>query len=331
MKNIPALDGIRAVAVWAVIAHHTLPAGGVDLGGRGVWVFFVLSGFLITGILLDARGKGVWPSLKVFYARRALRIFPAYYLMLLVAVVAIPQVRSAAAWHAAYLSNFYFAARGEWDAGAHLWSLSVEEQFYLVWPLVVLAAPARTLLPLFLSGVTAGVLSRYFLYEAVNPVAAYSLLPSNLDCLCLGSLLAWCHRNGGAGIVSWAAILSGAAFTIAGVASTGAISAAATALGTGLIATWGVHVCATRRVPPLEWQPVAYLGRISYGIYLWHNFVIAIGIFLQGFAPFWLRIPTSHGLPMFAFVSVASVAIASISWFLVERPALRLKRLVEYR
>ncbi|MBD0321145.1 MAG: acyltransferase, partial [Gemmatimonadetes bacterium] len=166
--HLPALDGLRGVAVaLVVLLHFTLfvPAGpvesffsrGVGTGWMGVDLFFVLSGFLITGILYDSRDSPAY--FRNFYARRSLRIFPLYYAYLFAIFAVLPRVQAGAAgpaeesariWVWTYLSNVLFA-RGGWEVmpghTTHLWSLAVEEQFYLLWFAAVVMAPRRWLLP----------------------------------------------------------------------------------------------------------------------------------------------------------------------------------------
>ena len=168
--HIPALDGIRGLAILLVLLGHFTSYGGfrpeigVDrayhlvamLGGVGVDLFFVLSGFLITGILVDARGGAFF--FRNFYMRRVLRIFPLYYGSLLVFFVVLPlldpgdprlqQVLGEQAWYWSYLTNIRMAFDG-WPAYHHIghfWSLAVEEQFYMVWPLVIFLFRRRSLL-----------------------------------------------------------------------------------------------------------------------------------------------------------------------------------------
>jgi peptidoglycan/LPS O-acetylase OafA/YrhL len=146
------LDGLRAVAVGAVMLQHFwLGAGLFDFGAMGVRLFFVLSGFLITGILLKSRelldSGEQRPSFALgrFYIRRFLRIFPLYYAVLLAAwLLRLWGTRGEMGWHLAYLTNVDLFLRGRWWGDiSHFWSLAVEEQFYLVWPLVILLAPRR--------------------------------------------------------------------------------------------------------------------------------------------------------------------------------------------
>ena len=156
----PQLDTLRAVAIGFVLLEHWLnpfaTAMGVH-GGYGVWLFFTLSGYLITGILLryrdavEAGRSSLGEVLRVFFARRFLRILPVYYLFLLFAALAGRMSADSAPWHLAYLSNFYFWQRGEFAAMGHLWSLSVEEQFYMIWPVVIILV-ARLRLPVVLVG-----------------------------------------------------------------------------------------------------------------------------------------------------------------------------------
>ncbi len=155
--TIPALEGVRGVAILAVLAHQLLIdgyAGGRALeilrmpfqtGWAGVQLFFVLSGFLITGILLDTRrAENFWSS---FYARRALRIFPVYYLLLAVTYAIAPHRHQVFYW--LYLANLRQLAAGPAvESLGHCWSLSVEEQFYLVWPFAVRLLDERGLVRL---------------------------------------------------------------------------------------------------------------------------------------------------------------------------------------
>ena len=185
---IPALDGLRGIAIILVMLHHFTnyrPTSGIDglIGSvvfflwTGVDLFFVLSGFLITGILLDSRGSERY--FTTFYARRTLRIFPLYYLVLFVAFVVLPQFPAVNAvltgqvdlppqWpYWLYLENFSIAARGwvhGWvDVG---WSLAIEEQFYLVWPLVIWLCPPRLLALLCAAIIVAEPIARVFARES---------------------------------------------------------------------------------------------------------------------------------------------------------------------
>ena len=149
LKYMPQLDALRAFAVLAVMVHHFLPVDHyiptdyITLGMLAVRLFFVLSGFLITGILLGYRSDEPKNALKRFYFRRVLRIFPIYYLTLFVALaLQVRSIQQGAFWHLTYTSNFIAPFHPEWMGPAsHFWTLAVEEQFYFVWPFIMLFVP----------------------------------------------------------------------------------------------------------------------------------------------------------------------------------------------
>ncbi|RVD02393.1 acyltransferase, partial [Mesorhizobium sp. M2A.F.Ca.ET.029.05.1.1] len=192
----PQIDSLRAVAVFAVMYSHFWDEAS-PWGHYGVRLFFVISGYLITGILIRskevARSQGALGVILVFYLRRALRIFPAYYVMLTLAAAFLPEIRTSLPWHAAYLSNVLFALNGNWDPWqlAHLWSLSVEEQFYLFWPLLIVLSPRQTLIPTLIGVILAAVAFRaaIMFYLPEGP-ARYVLTPAAFDALGAGALLA---------------------------------------------------------------------------------------------------------------------------------------------
>ena len=199
-RYLPQLDTLRAVAVFSVILAHFAPRATerLPLGELGVRLFFVLSGFLITGILLDCRGlieQGAQPAAVIgrFYARRLLRIAPAYYgLLAIMWLAAYPELRDSLPWHLAYLSNIHFAMLGEWrGATSLLWSLAVEEQFYLLWPIIVLFQPARRMKVTLAAVIAIGPLFRVIgFWNGWSPVTILVLPFGAADSLALGALLA---------------------------------------------------------------------------------------------------------------------------------------------
>ena len=183
----------------AVLAHHFW-FQDLELSTLGVRLFFVLSGYLLTSILLrerEAAERQDMPQrlvLRDFYVRRILRIWPAYYFALVAAVVlGADSVARTFGWHAFFASNFLFFREQQWfpPVAAHLWTLSVEEQFYLVLPLVVLFVPRRFLAPILIACIATSIGFRMVIAATVTgSTDFYVVLPiSELDALCGGALL----------------------------------------------------------------------------------------------------------------------------------------------
>ena len=224
----PALDAIRGLAI-VVVTLYRFGGGGegpaaighswlIELGSRGVDLFFVLSGFLITGILFDTKDKEHY--FRNFYMRRALRIFPLYYAALVVTLLVLPRVLpslaadfqpavTAQAWLWLYGANVWQAVTGEWSLGPlnHFWSLAIEEHFYLAWPAVIYFTSRKTGMRVCAAIFVASILARAACLAAGgNDVAAEVFTPLRLDGLILGSWLALAARSPGglAWLVRWA-------------------------------------------------------------------------------------------------------------------------------
>jgi peptidoglycan/LPS O-acetylase OafA/YrhL len=214
-SRIPALDGVRGLAVLLVLFHHLVYYSGIDKtfwwdrqlfklansSWLGVDLFFVLSGFLITGILFDAKGSGRY--FRSFYGRRVLRIFPLYYGFLAVALLLFPlwlpaesgqALIDSQAWYWFYLSNFHVAFEGWPDPApmGHFWSLAIEEQFYLLWPLAVWALGRRHLIYLSAACFLTAPLLRIIMPSTLD---IYVLLPTRMDTLAAGAFLALVIRG----------------------------------------------------------------------------------------------------------------------------------------
>lgn len=333
-SHMPHLDALRAVAVVAVMFRHYHDGPLAPYGSLGVALFYVLSGFLITGILLRARDDvasgqssrvDVW---RRFFVRRALRIFPAYYLALAVAyALDVPQFRASLAWHATYVSNVWMAQLGRWPGViSPLWSLAVEEQFYLLWPLVILWTPRRILPHTIAFCVLVGPLWRGYCFAvAWGPLWARIMLPGCVDQLALGGLLAWAVHSrinyrrelravgwGALGLAMLSDAMSNAAgvsygqplyHSFVGLAFTALVDSAATGFR-GIVGS-----AASSR-------SLQYVGRISYGIYLYHLFIAFPLLRVIGLPRHW------------ALATILTLALATLSWLLVEAPLNKLKRLV---
>lgn len=220
LSHIPPLDGLRGIAILLVLIYHCLefvPFSGIDqflmrfvrMGWCGVDLFFVLSGFLITRILIETQSETQY--YKAFYARRFLRIFPIYYFFLAIAFVLIADnfiffrqdrfapVASKQIWFWFYGQNFFFAKEGWPPVNSyfnHLWSLAVEQQFYLLWPFIVKVNIER--LEKICFGIIALALGLRILFFLFNIpwVASFVLFFTRIDALCMGALAAiFINRN----------------------------------------------------------------------------------------------------------------------------------------
>ncbi|NLO91422.1 MAG: acyltransferase [Elusimicrobia bacterium] len=300
------------------------------IGWMGVSLFFVISGFLITGILLDTKDRPHY--FRRFYIRRTLRIFPIYYLSLAAVLLLWPeQPHADIAYYFSYVQNYLLAAN-HWQVSApvfigHTWSLAVEEQFYLLWPALVLMLNRRTLAwtcaALFLASAALRLI-----WSATNPetFAPYMSLPTNMDALCSGALLSilWRHNPGFFTKHAMHLLLAGLAVLGGTVAylhlnflyhwqpaelatRVPLLSPVCSAMFVLLIASAvgkAKYFAAFLRLPPLM-----YIGKISYGLYLYH-FIIMQGTF--GFR---------HPFLYLAILLTVSMA----SWHFIETPLLKLK------
>jgi peptidoglycan/LPS O-acetylase OafA/YrhL len=263
-------------------------------------LFFVISGFLITGILLDARRnaerRGISPGVVIrrFYMRRLLRIFPLYYAMLAFTyLVGVTAVRRSIQWHLPYLSNVFFAMRGEWYGEvAHFWSLAVEEQFYSLWPWLIMYVPQRLLLPVVMACMLSAPCFRWIAGQVmgINDIAVMVMPLASLDTLGIGALFALLQRTedrtrnpedritrlarwvGIVGVIAFVTMhLMTRAFGRQGVTDVlGDSIFAAAALGLVYLTSRGVEGPLGQL---LQWRPLVYLGKISYGLYILHFFV----------------------------------------------------------
>jgi peptidoglycan/LPS O-acetylase OafA/YrhL len=367
--HLPALDGVRGLAILLVLLYHfvaqttaTNPFEAavnwtLGYGLLGVDLFFVLSGFLITGILYDSRADPEY--FRSFYMRRVLRIFPLYYGVLAVVFLGgslIPALRGSAlaglrthqAWAWLYGVNVYLSIQGGWVLSyiEHFWSLAVEEHFYFVWPLVVwlLGARPRLLMKTALAIAALSFCARVAAsLSGVSPVATTVLTPFQLDALCLGGFFAvYLRQPGGEVAVRRAilpmALLAGSAlvfqfglhrFTDFGLSVMRSVRTGLFRLAFAALLLQALFAPASSFVARLfRSGPMTTLGKYSYGLYVYHHFLSYY--FLKHDTELALaRAVGSHtlGVAIQALGGIAvSMAVAWLSYEFFEKYFLQLKR-----
>lgn len=361
------LDGVRGIAVLAVMAFHFSMFSGIEattaalgvwhgiasVGWIGVDLFFVLSGFLITGILYES--KGTEGYFRTFYARRALRIFPLYFGVLAAFFLVLPLLlpgsdavranTSSQIWFWTHLTNVQIALEG-WSTSSfylvHFWSLAVEEQFYLVWPVVVLLLSGRQLVRFCAAVMVFSLLLRMYLFATGAGIGAYVLTPARMDTLAFGAALAIGVRDPilYAHLRRYAPPLAGVAATLLGgiLLWRGALDKTDAVTGTlgftllGALFSAGVLFAVSSdrgswcsRV--LSSRGLRFFGKYSYALYVFHQ---PVALLLAG-----LGLPLALGrlgAPDFAaqaiYVAIAaavSISLALISWNAYEKHFLKLK------
>ena len=317
MKHRPELDGLRGIAILIVLGAHTGVPGFADGGGgAGVTLFFVLSGYLITSLLLAEKAKTGRVDLRAFYIRRALRLFPALAATLVVVTfLAVAGLMPQAAKEGVdyrvvvlgvicYVVNWVAVAGQSIGMLGHAWSLAVEEQFYILWPTLLLLGLRLGRTPLVLVLLLLAFLDTpYRLLLDLNGGFMHVFVgtDSRGDALLLGCVLALLETRWHP-VVGWAGVL--------GVLAVAALWPGDPGLGAQLMFIPAAAIVSTLAVAGcpviLAWRPLAFIGKISYGLYLWHGLVI------------WWALPWPVAVPL-------SIAIACVSYFVLEQRFLRLK------
>ena len=349
---IPQFDGLRGLAILSVLIGHSgfleaLPhAGMLEYTRFGVDLFFVLSGFLITGILTDSKGSQHY--FRNFYARRALRIWPLYYLVLFVAFVVAPlfapsmRPTAVSVWPAFvfYVQNIVFAHRSTYPFGlGATWSLAVEEQFYLTWPVLVFLLKKRTLAIVSVLLAVMSLSLRLFFHVHGAPVGfVHFFTLSRLDSIAFGSLAALWLRSPSCTLVRWRTH----AYQFLGFGMAGTILARVlmhrnssivgyTFLAFTFTGLLGISLASDPRSSLLGRSLSAawlrYIGRISYGIYLLHYPLFILWARFIGSLGFYQTHKLAGNLAGFAGQIALATIAASISWRFFEEPILRLKEL----
>jgi peptidoglycan/LPS O-acetylase OafA/YrhL len=353
-RKLVALDGVRGLAIAAVMLTHIaiqpvalnpVLRGTFALGWSGVDLFFVLSGFLITGILLDTRQCSNY--FRSFYARRVLRIFPLYYGFLAFALLVFPYIVSpdfmpapSHRWlYVCYVANWL--PHAQWHVLSHFWSLCVEEQFYFIWPLVVLLVGPRRLLPLIVVLEVALVGGRsWWLWSHSHLATEYGATVFRVDGLLLGAGCAVLVRQfrlerRSVGALPWIALLFLATF-VGGYHRlshtdrhffTQSIGFALLAIS---FAAFVLYAALAEETPGwhrswLHWKPLVLFGKYSYGIYVFHYPIFYFANELFRRLPYAIYHSAWFAYVFVALESAASFAVAFLSYNFFEKRFLALK------
>ena len=337
--HIPALDGLRAIAVFLVIFYHfgfsRVP------GGRGVTAFFVLSGFLITWLLLKENERSGTVSLSGFYMRRVLRIFPAFYCYWALLIALLLATHKAIPWPHAwssffYTSNYYIALFGDPENGfSHTWSLAIEEQFYLLWPLAFLwwrrnLARLTTYLVCIIGAVWLYRAALVFLLK-VDQVYIYAAFDTRLDHLMIGCLLAVVLKRGAFSSFWEKACANVYLPLLTVVLLAGSIffgelwydryrdvfGFAVEPLLFAVLVVQLIRFCTSLPWRWIEWPVLRYLGRISYSLYLYQQITLY---------PVRKALAAQPVIIQLAAAIILTVVVATASYYLIERPFLKLKK-----
>ena len=349
LSHSPALDGVRGCAVVAVLGFHLgFLSGGYD----GVTVFFALSGFLISVLLLQERDEFGSVDFRAFYIRRALRLLPALVAVLAVDTAFVLATRSgydrkaglaAIAFTLFYSANWATVARVlPFRELSHTWSLAIEEQFYLIWPWLLIALVRRNWRKRTLALIVAGAAIFFsfercwLIYAGAPEHRVYYGLDTRADALLFGAAAAFAFKYGSFGVFGRRILgsLAVAAAALLGLHLFGGIVASVHSSSLSSIASYSavgmlsaVLILGLAAAPEhfhllsivLAWRPIRYLGKISYGLYLWHYV-------LFGIMDYW-QILVRNPLARF----VIAVLVSAASYQALEKPWLRVKDRFSYR
>ena len=333
-RRLPSLDGLRAFSIFLVLLGHLggtrgFPRVNLEIGDYshlGVVVFFVISGFLITRLMLLEEVKNGHVSLRLFYERRALRLFPAAYTYLafvcLLGMAGFAHLRATDIWHAATYTVNFLPDRAKLIG--HLWSLSVEEQFYLIWPCTFVLLGARRSGWAAFGTVLFGPVARFgsWLFLRGTPYYDLPMFPMVADSIAIGCLLA--NMSGWLEEKSWYLRLFKPIYSVGLLGLVlltnrymdyTVVSVFGTSIINVILAVL-IHRCVYRpsdwigRV--LNWKPIAFVGVLSYSLYLWQQ------LFLNREASSWIN--------CFPQNLVLAVAAGLGSYFLLETPLVKLRR-----
>jgi len=344
----PHLDGLRALAIMGVLMEHlgvTMPSM-LRFGPLSVRFFFVLTGYFITLSLwrmkdeLIENADGLMEHLGRFYLSRLLRIGPPFYLALIVgALLGVQEIRSNFLWLATFQANHYIVYLGYWpNAISHFWSLAVQEQFYILWPLVVLALPKRSFVLAMVIFIFFGLGFRiYCISTNTSTIIRWVTLLGCFDSFATGALVAYLGQSFFLEkikslphvVLSAMTLIAFSCFFLGRALMTlpeGNIWLGFTETVDAIFLAWLLIVSLSgiknRYSRMLSWKPLVYLGRISYGIYVYHVFVIIL------ISPLLLSFGLSenhYALIRLAILVSLTLIMASLSWHFMEKPFLAWK------
>lgn len=355
-SHIPQFDSIRAIAVILVIIHHWFETNKVlnflPNGALGVNMFFVLSGFLITGILLKAKEDVEADSavkgkvIRNFYIRRTLRIFPIYYLLLIaLSIIRDPEIAKQGIYYFTYTSNYLFFSKQYFPARvAHLWSLAVEEQFYLIWPWIIILINRQWLPYIMAFFLIIGISSNYIFIS--NGWWVQIFTPACFDAFAVGGFLSFavaCRQDVIEKIQPWFGYIFS---TIAGIFLLQVFDYSFLPARTihSLMAVCVIYYCLFKnnnRVLNflLNSKWLIRLGKVSYGVYLYHLFIPELWMWIvtkfqnYGIDLLWNnRVPLSLKTLWLSIQEFSLLLIlCMISWTFIEKPINNLKHFFEYK
>jgi peptidoglycan/LPS O-acetylase OafA/YrhL len=365
---IQSLDGVRFLAVTLVLIAHWIGDEKVGFypSYLGVCMFFVLSGFLISGILLKAKesdesaSQNHWFSLKQFYIRRTLRIFPLYYFIIAILwLFDVSTTRENVGWLLTYMTNNYMAFHQHWMGSYdHLWSLAVEEQFYLFFPFIIFFIPKKWLVPVIFSFLPLAILLRFYFYLAgYEWITPYVWMPTSLDAFGLGALLAMARRY------DWGLHRFLAKFStlLASLFFLGLITYLSkneieshnfysivplrffeALFSLSLIAFVSKPVedgFSKRFISFFEIPAFVFIGKVSYGIYVYHQFIYneyyfpevhPLQIVFNGIDQISPALLQNTAFK-FGLLYALTLLVATLSWYAFEKPINQLKDKFSYR
>lgn len=321
------IDSLRAASVLIVLLSHWWSgfAFPINWGMIGVYIFFVISGYVISSSLMieQAQRRGRL-DIPAFYLRRIFRIWPAYFLLIAFLYFSGKGFGDdSVAWHLFFLSDLLPVFTKETATPVHLWSLSVEQQFYLIWPAALLFFSRKSFIFVCVALIVFSLGSRiYFLTAGDNYMAARFFLSSNLDCLAAGGMLAAAERGafristrvmraiGLIGVIALGYIIT---VSINGDYHFDAVFSPSVA---AILASWLLFELRENRrfASAVSVQPLLLIGKLSYGIYLYH---LSVGAWVAGFVDH-----TSSAFPLVA--GIITLTLAFVSWHLVEQPLIAL-------